>query len=447
MSSLTPVKFEFEGTITVELATNHRVEVPGILETNDSSYCKLILFKDSLEEKIKQKLILHLSMKRSTLNPYFNIILHGHIDYVTKCDSRYVYSDGDKLIISNIELITSESMFCNENINIMRCSFLLESNSNFRKQLRKSISITTDNFKMKDFGNQFTRIIDITFNSPTPVQDVQQLINSIVQTRTFIDGFQNYESNVRFDSGDGLEFYYYLSRKKNKKYRCYNESRYAIDSPELYLELIKTVFHYRQSNEAAKLMLDVVEFLHTNDFRQTQSLFLQLVTTLEGFLKTKIQLNDSKDEIWHDLKKNIKGIIKNSEYSSKIKKQIINNIHMLNPSSGKLRKSIRIIFIHCEKSILGNSLNEEDVNDLIGQIVSVRHQLAHNPSEYFTGTMIASGKLTYITILLREMIIYYMLTAESVNNNTWSTDSQVDQINKLLSKIVDKDMSCAQFLP
>ncbi len=367
---------------------------------------------DKLARKVQISYLMNRRSNEETI--YVSIVSPDQI-YITEISFKNCWFEKNDIVfrVNNPIVSTSEvGVFPNlKNLHFSGINFTIKSNKNIRRILLKEYNLDVIYGKYTEKGNQYSRFITVHFDQPKGLDECELIWRTIVQLRTIIDGFQNYEADISL-LFEGKEIVYnYLSRRKVDKYRWYYNSRLEVNCEE-YVSLINFFFLQLKNPKVGasyQHLMNVCEYLHHPSFSLPTSRFLELITAFEGYAKANFKnAKRNSDPAWKQLLINLEETINNSEYESQMKRKMKRRLHIINPNNERLFQYLCELFNLSLKHLKLVYLTS-DYEELNKDIVSVRNALVHNPLEYIQGSQLKGEQLVWATCLLREMIIVVLL--------------------------------------
>lgn len=337
--------------------------------------------------------------------------------YIARVDKENVWRSGDSFNIRLHDTIYSSNSEGQkpeiEEWEISGIKFELQSNANMRGVLRRDATFNLSFGSYKEKGNQYTRSIELSFNKPKSITQCQNLILAIVQARTIIDGFQNYESDVLFLLEKGELTYNYLSRRRIEKCRWYESARFDPIDEVQYAALIE--HFYQMSSQQERALLAMCEYLHTSNYSLPTSRYMEIITMFEGFAKKRLFEKSPKDCKWTPLKEEFKKIIDCSDYSVQEQIKMKEKLDGFRPGQPTLNECLTVLIANVLQS-LGADYKDQNIESLIRGLVKVRNQLSHDPAKYLDDETSRSKTIVDAVLLIREMCIVVLMTGGKTDN-------------------------------
>jgi len=258
--------------------------------------------------------------------------------------------------------------------------FEIESNKNKRTELMSKIQSEIKFGFYCESGNQYARKIRLEFNEFNTAQYCFDLVKSIVMLRTFIDGFQNFESNVVLIREQNRFTYRYISRRITTKYRWYPKARFERINVNHYFDLLDVLSSMQKIPWSLKV-LEICEYLHQPMFSLPTSRFFEIITAFEGYAKNNNNLSMrfiEDSDSWPSLNGEIMKLIEKSNYDSEIKKRMKLRANIIYPYNERLASALINLF-KVSIEILNLVIDDDKINKLALDITNVRNFLGHNP--------------------------------------------------------------------
>ncbi len=260
---------------------------------------------DKLARKVQISYLMNRRSNEETI--YVSIVSPDQI-YITEISFKNCWFEKNDIVfrVNNPIVSTSEvGVFPNlKNLHFSGINFTIKSNKNIRRILLKEYNLDVIYGKYTEKGNQYSRFITVHFDQPKGLDECELIWRTIVQLRTIIDGFQNYEADISL-LFEGKEIVYnYLSRRKVDKYRWYYNSRLEVNCEE-YVSLINFFFLQLKNPKVGasyQHLMNVCEYLHHPSFSLPTSRFLELITAFEGYAKANFKnAKRNSDPAWKQL--------------------------------------------------------------------------------------------------------------------------------------------------
>lgn len=426
--------FSFEGSIHLTINDElFQKELHGKVEESENGKERRlrIIFDTSTLEDDKNYDILRKYLALNKYCSHCSILVSMIADngyYISSLDYRLCWLEKDSIVfLMQDDIVSTYCIGELPDITSLEFSgikFRLESNRNNRRILKNNIKFEVPFGSYSEEGNQYSRNVSVKFCAPKKIEECKKIIKAIVQSRTIIDGFQNYEADIVLLLDNQIFVYNYLSRRQVGKFRWFDDSRLNVIDPGNYAEIIMLLlsFYDRQGNKAIETMLDICEYLHQPNYSLPTSRFLEMITTFEGYAKQFINhTNGSGDEKWPSLRTSLKNNIRSSDFEEQIKKRMFRRVNIINPNEEKLKQYLSEMLIVSLETINSVYVND-NYEELLCGIVDVRNRLVHNPAEYFDGMLLVGDQIIETTCLLRELTIVFLLTQTSNFSSSFLID-------------------------
>lgn len=414
----------------------------GKIQIKNNKLCLQIIFDEDIKEDLvaKTKIYTYISFLRASNNNFpIHIFLNNkEIMFYTSSSTHFVYEESNQLVITNLDPIltcTKPNKLPNyDSMLFDSLSFKLKSNKNKRTTLTKHMKLNLKYGIYIETGNQYTRNVTINFSENKKYSFIKEILQYIIVIRTFIDGFQNYESNIEFVSNSDVFVEKYISRRKIDKYRWFKSARLNNLNVEHYRNWLNS--YCATKNKVKAHLCRTCEYLHTPDMSMPKSKFFELISALEEYMKSDRKLDFIREKScnWVKFKKNIKYYLTESDFSKHDKSKIKDNLYMLNPSRGHLSGRLEnLVNIISEKHLFLelNNLHSENFE----KINLIRNKIAHGPSSLYSPSF-SNSDLVHITIFLREISILYLLIS-NIENYSLNKEN-LGNVKNILSASISK---------